>query len=593
MKTPYSKLTIGQVTSIHLKYAEEYGKDLLDTSRPFEERKLEKLVAARHKNKDRQEQEMTSVRMSFLEYMFKHLRELALIIYLAMVNSKNWGPHGEERIRVSFCRTILDIPNNREVTYDDVEKFHREAVFECDRRYGFLPDYTGHCNNFRLNIFGKQTSAADFDDVANELFKLMDMDCFLWATLCPTFGVRFALGELEERYIGQNKIYVMRKEFIRSPQLILSIAAEIYKDSTIIRLDAIKTICFNKYERYYKQSLLAGLFAFRQDDYAAITEGFTKKALAYFEVSNTEEIRNIMDKIILEELDMVIFHEEGHMIAHESMKNDAHNGMEHYYFHWVFPNTDSGSALQEALADWAPQNGSRKGAFARFLEIAGTDAGRATRNIYMYLSDCFFVSKEEEDGEYFGILTNYLVGTAISFILDDGTVDFDRIAAKQEEIFAFFQQCYGDLVDELMETIRNSIYEFEINAFDTKKLDFTALELKIAEMHKRTKSEKPLEELRKNNCFWDNAVGFLESHSPDGWKRYQEVIAKRTISVERELLNLITDGQGERYGNSLRTYIVRRCKDIGIIEKPSVVGMLRMSQKSKKRPLAEKKHFFS
>jgi len=585
MKTPYSGLTIGQVTSIHLKHAEEYGKDLLDTSRPFEERKLGKLVAARYKNKDRQEREIISVRESFIEYMFKHLRELALIIYLAMVNSKNFEPHGEERIRVSFCRTILGIPNNSEVTYDDVDKFHREAVFECDRRYGFLPDYTDHCNNFRLNIFGKQTTAADFDDVANELFKLMDMDCFLWATLCPRFGVRYAFGILEERYIGQNKIYVMRNEFIRSPQLVLGIAAEIYKNSTIIRLDAIKTICFNKWEGCFKHPLLASLFAFRHDDYAAITEGFKKKALAYSGVSNTEEIRNTMDTVIREVMDGVIFHELGHITAYENMKI-AHNGTEHYYFHWVFPNTDSsGHALQEALADWAPQNGSRKGAFARFLETARTDTVRATRNIYMYLSDCWFLNSKE-DGEYFGLLSNYLVGTAISFILDDGTVDFDRIAAKQEEIYAFFQQCYGDLVDELLETIRNSIYEFKINAFDTKKLDFTALELKIAETHKGTRNEKPLEQLRKSGVYWDNAVGFLESHSPDGWKRYQEIIAKKTISIEHALLKLITDGHGEQYGNSLRTYIVRRCKDIGIIEKPLNAGMLRMSQRSKIRPSA-------
>jgi hypothetical protein len=492
-----------------------------------------------------------------------------------MVNLNDFGTHGEERVSISFLRSILDIPNNNEVTQSDVDLFH-VVLFEYDCRNGFKSgdDYMAYCNHYKINIFGKECTSADFDDVANELFKLMDMDSlFIWATLAHPYGIRFAFGLLEEQNIDGNKILTMKKEFIRSPQLILGIAAEIYKDSTIIRQVALEVIFKNKWEAFFSQSIFERNNALRHA-YSSIREGFKKFAMFYSDAANTKEVLKMKDAFIADMLDGVRNHENGHHVANRDMKP------EHYDFHWVFPNTDSiGYAIQEALADWARQSGSKKGSFARFLETARTDARRATRNIYAYLSDCWFL--DQEDNEYLGILSDVLVGTALSFILADGTVDFERLDAEKDGIYAFFQQRYKELVNKLLAVIKNAEYDFGV-----KRIDYPALQEKIYQIHKGTRNEKPLEELRHSNFYWDDVVGFLEKYSVDGWKLYQKILAEETVSVEQALLNMVTKGNGEKYNHSLRKYIVERAKETGIIQKPPVLDIPLMINKILEIPAA-------
>jgi hypothetical protein len=553
-KSMYSNLTDDEVDKLQAESSQKYGKDLLDSSRQPEERKLKKLVAAKYKKKARQDQEILSVIECFWEYLYRKLKELSLIIYLAMSERNDFGQHGEERVSVSLCRCIMNIPNDHGVSEQDIEKF-LEVVFECDRRNGFLgKEYINYCNNFSIDIFGQRFTSVDFDIVGNEIFRLMDIDYFIWATLSNPYGIRFAFGILEERFIEGNRILLMKQEFIRSPQLFLGIAAEVYQNTTIIRQNAIDVIAHNKWLTYFDQSVFEYYYAL-QHPYSSIREGLKRFALFYADVANTKEAMEKKAEFEEAMLDGIVFHELGHHVSHNDMKP------EHYEYHWVFPNASSiGQGMQEELADLAPQNGSKKGAFARFLEIAQTNTKRATRNIYMYLSDNLFI---EDDEEYFGILTDISVSTALSFIDNNGTVNFDRITTEIKNIYKFFQQRFGQLVDRLLIVIKNAEYDCGL-----KKLDFPALEEKIYQTYKGTRNEKPLEELRHTNTYWENVVGYLKQFSADGWEEYRKVMEEEAESVKRALLELITNGDGGKYNYSLREYIVERCKEIGIIKEP-------------------------
>jgi hypothetical protein len=557
MKTNYSELTNDEMENLHNELTLKYGKYLLDASRPSEEREITKLVAARYKDKTQQNREIRSVCDFFLEYIYRNMRELSMIIYLAMRKTNNFGPHGEERISISFCRCINDISNDCQVTSFDAIILDL-LLDECDRRNGCKSgeEYKAYCNNYSINIFGRQCTAADFNNVVNELFKLLGMDCFLWATLSSPYGVRVCLGILEEHEIEKNKIFIMKKELIRSPQLISSIAAEVYRDSTIIRKVAFEIIFRNKWVEYFNQSASDREIALLHD-YSAIREGFKRLALNHYGIFKKEDVRQKKEAFLSDQMFFTICHELGHHIGNKDMR------LEHYDFHWVFTNTDSiGSTLEEALADYAPQKDTKKGAILSFLEMARTNIKVAAANVFCYLSDYWFLDEDED--EYYGIRSNVMVGAMISFIKPDGTVDFDRLAAQIERFYIFFHERYGDLIDKLLSVIRNAEYDFEI-----KKIDYPALEQRIYEMHQGTRNAKPLDELRHSYIFWENAVDFLKKHSVEGWKRYQQVIAEETISVQQALLNMITYGNGEKYNNSLRVFIVEKAKECGIIEPPN------------------------
>jgi hypothetical protein len=571
----FSDLTDEELNSLYNDFATKYGKDLRDETRQMEERKLTGLAAARYTDKEMQEQEKLHVRECLKEVLFRALKELALIMYLAMDKCGDFGLFGKKRISISFFRKVLDIPNDRYVTwYDDIR--FRQILDECDKRNGRKSgdDYLEYCKNFSMEIFGKQYQATELDEV-NELFELLDADYYLWLTTTRHCVIRFVFGLLEKREIEGNKIWIMQKEFIRSPQLILNIAAEVYKDSSIIRWDACEVIFFNKWQEFFNQSVIENKHALRHI-YSSIREGFKKFTLFYSGATNTQEIIKIKDAFILDKLiDGICYHEWGHHISHKDMESV------YYDFHWIFTESDNlGHVLAEVLADWAPQRGQKKGAFSRFVELSETDIKQATANVYMYMSDNWFV---EEDEELQSLASDVLVSLALSYINPDSTVNFDRLAREINQIYTFFLERHKHLIDKLLAVIRNSYYDFGI-----KKQDYADLEQRIFEMYQNTRNAKPLEELRHADFFWGNVVGFLEKFSTDGWEQYQKVLAEEAYSLKLTLLEMITNGNGRKYNHSLRTYITERSKEIGIIRKWPDINIPLMIRRICKRNAKDK-----
>ena len=547
----YSKLTEDELKNLHSQLTAKYGKALLDDSRSLEERALIKLVAKRV-SIDKQEQELESVREFVKEYLFRALKELALLMYLAMDKRKDFGVMGEQRVSISFCRNILNIPNNREVTQFDADRFRR-VLDECDKRNGNRSGdaYLAYIKSYSLEIFEKKYPVTDFTYV-NILLELLDADYYFFNTHNHPYGVRFVFGQVEKREIEQNKAYIMLKEYIRSPQFVLSVAAEVFKDATMIRQEACEVIFFNKWQKFYDQSKAERKRALHHTN-SSIREGIKSSALKFYDASDTQNVLRVKETFIQEMIDGIIWHEMGHHVSYADMDPV------HLAFYYNFPEGEGvGTAITEALADWAPARGQRKGAFTRFAEIAQTNVQRATRDLYVYMSDNWFVDEEEE---FMSLMSNVLVGLAIYFINPDGSVDFMRLAKEKDQIYAFLQKRYKTLVEKLLEIVRHSNYEVGIH-----KLDYNALEKEIYKMYQKSRNAKPLEELRRFSFFWINVVGYLQKFSKDGWKQYQDALAEEALQLEQMILKVITKGNEEKYKNSLREYIVERAKEINVIK---------------------------
>ena len=59
------------------------------------------------------------------EHLYRVLRDAALLQYLWMEKTSTFGPMGEQRVSISLCRNLLHIPNDREVTQFDADRFRR------------------------------------------------------------------------------------------------------------------------------------------------------------------------------------------------------------------------------------------------------------------------------------------------------------------------------------------------------------------------------------------------------------------------------------------------------------------------------------
>jgi hypothetical protein len=458
-------MSFKELKKLHRKFTKKYWK-LFDESSPFEERKLSRLVA---------DKKNTAMRQSEIE---------------------------------SVCDFIL------------------ENVYRSLRL--FVNDYTANINNNMLNIFGKVLTITQFCDTANILFMLLDTDYFIWCEE-SSHGVNFIFGIFEECEIVKIKYYIIREEFICSPECIFT-PVEIYKDTVIIRRVVIEIRFFDQFQKFFNKDAIQRVLV-SQNTYLSIKEGLKKYVLRYTDASNTIEVILKKNALMEDMLDGAIWLGFGRIISHNDMET------EHYHFKSVFLETDNniGYAMLEGMAAWAPEKETKKGSFARFLETAATDIKRATRNIYLYLLDNFYY----EDFENLTILSKVLIGTAFQFILSDGegNVDFAAISAKKEDIYSFFKNQYAELVNQLISVIKKAEFDFLI-----EKLDPHA---------------------------WNISVKFLKEYAMDSYILFENILTEKSASVELELLRMATNGNESKYHYSLQEYIIERAKEINILEKSS------------------------
>jgi len=424
---------------------------------------------------------------------------------------------------------------------------------ECDRRNGGKSggEYLAYIKNYELELLGKKYPCACLFEL-NTIFDLLNMDLRLFCTNSP-FGVRFIFGTVEKYNMEENKAYIVKSEYIRSPQFVLSVAAEVIDDCSMIRKEACEVIFFNKWQMFFEQDPAEREYALFNVN-SAIREGIKEKALNLYNAVKTEDILRIKELFIQNMINGTFWHETGHRVSLADM------APLHAAFWNNFPEGEgAGTVIIEALADWAPAKGKRKGTFAYFAELAAVNPKQACRELYVYMSDNWFVDENEE---FMSLMSNVLVGLAISFINPDGSADFDRLNKEIVEIYTMFKERYKILLTKIFDVIYQAEYEL-----GGHKLNYTELETETFNMYKDSKNAMPLDELRKTPAFWINISGYLEKFSKTGWKTYQKIINKEGEILEQLILKKVSNDNTERYNNSLREYIIQRAKETGIIGK--------------------------
>jgi len=498
----------------------------------------------------KQEYKLLKVQYFVKEFVYRKLKELALIQTLAMQKKNDWGVMGEERVMVSFCRNIMNVPSDMEVTYFSADCLHR-ILNEVDLRYEYKSgdEYIEIIKNWSLEIFGRKYTLDNLSNINKELLELLDANYYVYVVNDRRqYKVEFIFGEMVETQIEEHKVFLMKEEFIRSPQWVLTIVARVFGDSTVIREEAYKVVFFNKWQRFYAQSKLERRQALRHPN-SSIREGLKERALLLYDAASVDDVIKIKDTFIKEMVDGIIFHEYGHHHSYDDMEPI------HYASHSSFRQDGNIiHVIPEAFADW-------KGAMPRFCELAAkNDVKRASRCYLVYMNDNWFVDEEEE---FLPLMSYVLVGLAISFIETDGSVNFKRLTAEVGKIYSFLLDKFKNVMNELLDVIRNSEYDLGI-----KQLNFTQLENELFEMYKQSKKVESLDKLRTYNYFWVNVMEHLKKFSKGGWEQFQAVLKNETVLLEQDILTLVS-GKENKY-KTLREYIIYCSMKTGIMKLPRV-----------------------
>ena len=557
----YSDITDKALETIHTQYTAKYGNALNDENKSLEERSLETLVKTTVKP-EKVKDEIHAVQEFVKEYIYRQLKELAMIIYLAMKKRNDYGAMGENRVTISFMRNILSIPNNRQVEQFQADEFNR-IINECDKRHGKKSgdEYVEFINNWSLALFNK-TYPYHSITVIIPVFDLLKAPYTIYAALASytSYRVSFIFAECETMEYYKYTAYMFRREYIRSPQNTLSSAAEPYSGGTMVRREALEVIAFNKYQTYLRDYSKNNLFGRKEHINNIISDLLKKHIFSGFGINldnmtlqeKKAKYEKIKDNIIIEMEDGALWNQIGMLVYKENLDPVY----EAFKICLVGYNDGIGNTYGSVLADWLPSKGKLQGAMFRFCEVAEFDPVRAARDVYMYLSDNWFADEDD----FMIRTTNMSIGLVVPFLNKYASVAFAKIAKNIPIIYALAFNRLTALFEKLMAIMHKSHYLMGIH-----NSDYTRLENELFKNYQNSPNARSLEELRKFSGFWVNMHGYLKKFSFIGYEEFQAVLAVEALEFESTVLDHITGGKAKQYHNSLREYIFTRFLEIGII----------------------------
>jgi len=485
------------------------------------------------------------------ELIYRIFKEIAIIQFLIMQKSSDFGAMREDEISFFFCRILLNIPPNREINLFDYFSF-QELVQKTDINYGEknAEEYRKFLKETPIQIIGVNFSYYFLDDLIKFIDSLnTDFTIYIEYT---TKGVcDFIFGKARKSIIHNKKCYIFEKEIIRSPGFILSFAAIAGAKRLVIRKESCESIFYNKWQSF-SFKLKKNKSIDKIDIYENIREGLKAMALSYYNVKKKSEIKLIKKVFIADMIDGIVFHELGHYVNRDDIPNHLET------FSKPFITTDFvTSVLHENLADWASEKNSLKGAIVRFLEIAKINPTKATGLIYVYLSDNWFI-KDKED--FMVLQSEISTALILQFINDDGSIAFDRIELEHNKIYNFLLKFIINILETSYRKIVNGKFKIA-----SRHLNYSQIEKKILNNDKRWRIFQTREELLSDFIFCSYLWSYVNNDSSETKKEIYDFFETEKNNLKREVLKMVTNGHADLFNNSLRNYIFSKYQKIGIL----------------------------
>lgn len=490
--------------------------------------------------------------------MFQAVREYAILQYIVMEKTNNFTSMGEQRVSISFCRNILNIPGNREVTQFDADRFRRIVDQEAEKYKSMSTDtLVKKKKDPYLNFGFASYSIAEWKHI-NNILTALDSDKELLFTYHKDTPSIFFMS-CERKNIGEMVFALVKKEYVRTPENVLSLAATQGDDFVRVRQESCEVIFFNKWQKFFDQSKIEFKRALNHPN-SAIREGIKRKALQLYNVSTSAEVEKIRKVFIEEMIDGIIWHEIGHKVG---QGKDFLTAEEDAIGAALGRGDTFVRAMTEALADWAPVKGKMQGAISRFCEIAKKDKPKALRLCYVYLSDNWFIDEEEEFMKY---QNDILTALLLAYIKSDGDINFDQLEKDVPKIHAFLIKQYLKAIEEMKKLYGKVQYEVGIHM-----LSFENIKKETFKLYKDAEMKKSEEELLGSTHFWTNIMGYAKKFGKNFNVEFEDFLNNGGNEVLTAILKIVSKNNPDAYKGSLREYMYARFKELGILTEPKKV----------------------
>ncbi|MFC1478284.1 hypothetical protein ACFL57_02365 [Candidatus Margulisiibacteriota bacterium] len=496
--------------------------------------------------------------------IIRQINYLAGIQYFVMEKTGDYTELGEQRVSISYCRFMLNIPPDREVTQYDADRFRQMIVKEREQIRNLSLEQLGQLEKReKFDICGREFDTFQDEELNNNLRYLNSGKRLTIGFFGKQRSIIF--GDVQEKQMNGYRIYQQDTEDARTPTNCLSIAAIIGEKNVTIRRISLETIFYNKWLRVFQYSENEKKRMLNNTE-GNIREMLKIKALEAYKVKSAAELVAKKDLFINEMIEGVLWHEVGHGLSVEEVDmDDAALGEAFYVF-----EDDMVGVLKEFMADCALEKGELRGPLPHFIDGAlNGDVKKAVRMVLVYLSDNWFLDVNED---FMADQTDIIVTVVARHVRPDMSIDFKQFRQDIPEIFNSIHNQFLEIVHDIKTMLTGATYK--IKNIDYNYDEVRDMLLKLLE-EDRDEFTPPPDTLQYKTNFWSDMFNYAKNYAPD---TYEDICSYIQASKQKIKLNVLSNLTGctgihKKGENPLRAYLFERMKELGFYQKQRSLGI--------------------
>ncbi|MEK9726721.1 MAG: hypothetical protein VW397_01300 [Candidatus Margulisiibacteriota bacterium] len=486
----------------------------------------------------------------------------AHLMYHYMEVSGDWGEPGEQQVKITFCRNLLNVDPKVHLDMNHANEFNtkvKETIQKLKINTISVETAKKELRFYKFTIFGKQFELFRSNDL-NRFLKFAVSDKFLHTGQYGSqMEIIYGRGKVKS-YHGYNVTFV-QKEFIRTPNNVMSMAAIIGHQNIYIRLESLSTIFAQKWIQIFDYNEFE-MLTIHGDPYWNIAEGIKQKVLELYNIQTKAQLIENEKTFVNDMSETILYHELGHgIIQHQILPFElgAIGEATKIFGENIY------TAILEFLADFSPTHNKLKGPIQNIIDISKRDRSRAKRMYLMYMSDTWFYNTDDEYMYTYSdlmtlILMRYLTKDDINFDLMEKELTYSPDLPKSKSHFDRIISLYKSDIQELKTICENAT--FLINSQDLKYKNIRAF---LIEEFKKNDGFVHVDTYEFLVPYWTNVLGYVQSISnskqivKDYFSQQQEKIMKKimVLSCGKE--------KAQSYQFDHRLYIKDRMVELEIL----------------------------
>lgn len=300
----------------------EFADIIADRSLVSSHKSLKAYLASQKKVADPAELDLLIAKLK--KSVAQQLTYYSFLSYYLMERTGDWQEAGESQSRTTFTRLLLKKAAEDPITYEDTIEFSKKLSEQYDQ-LGIsemsVEDAKSALKSFGFEFFGKRYMAVQTEEITNML-QFCGVNWFLQGGLHGQH-LQFILGSGRKVHKGGYDIITLEREFMRTPNNIVAMAAVIGHRQIYVRMESLRVIFDQKWRQLFRYRDYE-LSYMRHNLMMNISDGIKRHATSLYGVSDLDGINSVQDQFVKDMSETILYHELGHgAVQHDVLSVEA------------------------------------------------------------------------------------------------------------------------------------------------------------------------------------------------------------------------------------------------------------------------------